>query len=86
MFIVLLPSIVHASNHTKCVLLSNGKSEIQPTLINFHPKNCTTINLQLNLIEELEVVILLMTYLIKYVFQIKQKIKSEWVQPDHRNK
>ena len=37
MFIVLLSSIVNASNHTKCVSLSNQKCEIQPTLINLHP-------------------------------------------------
>ena len=30
-FVVLLNSIVNASNHTKCVSLSNQKSEIQPT-------------------------------------------------------
>ena len=34
MFIVLLSSIVKASNHAKCVSLSNQKCEIQPTLIN----------------------------------------------------
>ena len=37
MFIVLFNSIVNASNHTKCVWLSNQKCEIQPTLINLHP-------------------------------------------------
>ena len=37
MFIVLLSSIVNASNHTKCVSLSNQKCIIQPTLINLHP-------------------------------------------------
>ena len=37
MFIVLLTSIVNASNHTKCVSLSNQKCVIQPTLINLHP-------------------------------------------------
>ena len=37
MFIVLLTSIVNASNHTKCVSLSNQKCEIQPTLIYLHP-------------------------------------------------
>ena len=37
MFIVSLSSIVNASNHKKCVLLSNQKYEIQPTLINLHP-------------------------------------------------
>ena len=28
---------VNGSNHTKCVLLSNQKCMIQPTLINLHP-------------------------------------------------
>ena len=37
MFIVLLSTIVNASNHAKCVLLSNQKCKIQPTLINLHP-------------------------------------------------
>ena len=37
MFIALLASIVKASNHTKCVLLSNQKCKIQTTLINLHP-------------------------------------------------
>ena len=36
-FTVLLSSIVNASNHTKCVSLSNQKCMIQPTLINLHP-------------------------------------------------
>ena len=37
LLIVLLPSIINASNHTKCVLLSNQKCMIQHTLINSHP-------------------------------------------------
>ena len=37
MFIVLSSSIVNASNHTKCVSLSNHKWMIQSTLINLHP-------------------------------------------------
>ena len=37
MLIVLLTSIVNASNHTKCVFLSNQKCKIQPILINLHP-------------------------------------------------
>ena len=41
MFIVLLSSIVNTSNHAKCVLLSNQKRMIQPTLINLHPKTQT---------------------------------------------
>ena len=36
-FIGLLTGLVDRSNHTKCVLLSNKKCEIQPTLINLHP-------------------------------------------------
>ena len=36
-FIMLLSSIVNASNHTKCVSLSNQKCMIQPTLINLYP-------------------------------------------------
>ena len=61
MFIVLLSSIAYASNHKKCVLLSNQKCEIQPTLIYILMnivKNFTTVHIQLNLIDVLEVVIL----------------------------
>ena len=36
MFIGLLISTVNASNHTKCVLLSNQKCMTQSTLINLH--------------------------------------------------
>ena len=36
-FIGLLTGLVNASNHTKCISLSNQKCEIQPTLINSHP-------------------------------------------------
>ena len=36
-FIGLLSGQVNGSNHTKCVLLNNQKSEVQPTLINLHP-------------------------------------------------
>ena len=35
--IVLLTNIVNASNHTKCLSLSNKKCEIRPTLTNLHP-------------------------------------------------
>ena len=37
MFIVVLSSIVHASNHTKYISLSKKKFEIRSTLINLHP-------------------------------------------------
>ena len=36
MFIILLACIANASNHTKCVSLSNQKCDIQTTLINLH--------------------------------------------------
>ena len=35
----LLISIVNASNHRKCMSLSNQKFMIQPTLINLHPND-----------------------------------------------
>ena len=35
--IALLSSTVNASNHRKCVSLSNKTRQIQPTLINLHP-------------------------------------------------
>ena len=47
MFIVLLSSLINASNidnassYTTCVSLSNQKCEIQPTLINLHPNECS---------------------------------------------
>ena len=37
MFMGLLISIANASDHTKCVSLSNQKCMIQSTLINLHP-------------------------------------------------
>ena len=52
MFIVLLASIVNASNHAKYVSLSNKKCEIQASFINLHfngyTQHFTTIHLQLN--------------------------------------
>ena len=36
-FIGLLTGLVNGSNHTKCVLISNQKFIVQPTLINLHP-------------------------------------------------
>ena len=37
----LLTGIVNASNHTKCVLLSNKICQIQSTLINLYPNECS---------------------------------------------
>ena len=36
MFVLLLTTIVNASNHTNCVSLRNQKCETEPTLINLH--------------------------------------------------
>ena len=36
-FMGLLISIINASHHTKCILLSNQEYIIQPNLINLHP-------------------------------------------------
>ena len=36
-FIGLLTGLANASNHAKCISLSNQKCEIQPPLINLHP-------------------------------------------------
>ena len=38
MLIGSLTGLVSASNHTKCVYLSNQKCDVQPTFINLHPK------------------------------------------------
>ena len=75
MFVGLLINIVNASNHKKCVSLSNKKCEIQPTSINLYPNeyseefHCYPFTVKSTNV--LEVVIPSMTYLIKYVFQIK---------------
>ena len=53
MFIVLLASLINASNHTKCVSLSNQKCKIQSTLINLRTNqfsqelNCYTLVVKL---------------------------------------
>ena len=80
MFFIILTSIVSASNHTKCVLLSNQKCMTQHTLINLHPNKYSqelcyyqfAVDLdrsvgRCNTLDGL-------TYLVEYVFQMKQKI------------
>ena len=69
-FIVLLTGIVRVTNHTKCVSLNNQKCATQHTVINSHPNEYTKGLHYYPLL--LEVVILLITYLINYVFQTKQ--------------
>ena len=75
MFIGLITGLSNGSNHTKCVPLNSQKCMIEPILIILYLINFTTIHLQFNEIEVLELVTLLLTDLIKYVFQIKQKIQ-----------
>ena len=76
-FIGLLASVVNVSSHTNCVSLSNQKCTTQPAIINFYPdeysQGLCCYPLAINL-DVLEVVILLMFCLIKYLFQTKQKI------------
>ena len=74
----LLISVVNASNHSKCVSLSNQKCKVQSTLSNLHSNEYSQefhyYSFTVKLDKCLEVVILSTTYLIKYVFQMKQKI------------
>ena len=78
MLIRLLTRIVKVSNHTKYITLNNQQCMNQITfIINLHPKECTqglryypfAVNL-----DRCVIVILLLTYLIEYVFQIKPQI------------
>ena len=51
------------------------KCMIQPAIITLHSNEyCQEFHCYLYAVDVLEVLMLLMTYLIKYVFQIKQKI------------
>ena len=42
MFIGLLTGLIISFNHTKYVSLTNQKCEIQPTVVNLHPNECTS--------------------------------------------
>ena len=76
-FIRLLTGLVNGSNHTKCVLLSNQKCMIQPTLINLHPNEYSQEFHYYPFAVKLDRCVgsrnILMIYLIKHVFQTKQK-------------
>ena len=77
-FIRLLISIVNASNHTKCVSLSNQRCLSQHTLINLHPNEyCQEFHyypFAVKLGRCAGSCNLLITYITKDVFQIKHKI------------
>ena len=72
-FILLLSVIANGANQTTFVSLSSHKCMIEPTLINLH-RNVYSQELHyypFAEIDVLEAIILLMTYLTKYVFQMK---------------
>ena len=78
-YFVLLTSLVNASNNTKCVSLSNRIVARLHVLLLIYIlmdtlQDNVTIHLLLIQINVSEVVILLMTYLVKYALQTKQKI------------
>ena len=75
--IALLTGLVNGSNHTKCILLSNQKCMILPTLINLHPNEYSQEFHYCPFAVKLDgcVVILWMIYLITHLFQMKQKIE-----------
>ena len=77
-FIGLLTGIVSSSNHTKCILLSSQKCVIESTVINLHPNEYSQkfhyYPCVVKLDKCVKVLILLITYLIKYVFQRNEKI------------
>ena len=77
-FFGLLTSIVNDSSHTKCVSLSNQKFKIQSILINLHSseyiQGLGSYPFTVNLDRCVGVLAILLTHLIKYVFQTKQKI------------
>ena len=89
-FIGLLTGLVNGSNHTKCLSLSNQKNMIQPVLIDLHPNEYNQLfyyyQFGVKLDRCMEDVILLITYLIKCMFQIKLRFKSKHVEHDYRKK
>ena len=58
---------------TKCVSLNNEPSKNWPTLIDLNPVEFRYWPFMISLHKVVEVVILLITYLQKYVFRVKQK-------------
>ena len=80
MFVILLVSIVSASNHTKlCMSLSNQKCMTQPTLINLHPNEYSQAlryyPFVVNLNRYLELAILLMTYPLSICSKLNRRFK-----------
>ena len=77
-FVLLLISIVSASNHTKSASLSNQKCMNQPTLINLHLneyiQELRYYPFAVNLDTRVGSYNTLVDYLKEYVFQMKQNI------------
>ena len=90
MIIRLSTSLVNGSNHTKCVSMSNQKCMIQPTLTNLHlnehSQKLHCYSFAVSLHRCLGSCNILMTCLIKYVFQTNRRFKSKCVHHDYRNK
>ena len=78
MFMKLLSGLVNGSNHKKCALLRNQKRMIQPLLITLHSNEYSRelhyYPFEVNLDRCVRSCNILMTYLIKYMFQTKQKV------------
>ena len=81
-FIRLLTSIVNASNHSKCVSSNNQHCMTQPTLINLRPNEYSQVLCYYPFAVHLDRRVRsfntlndpIVNDLIKYVFQMKQKI------------
>ena len=77
-FIGLLTGILSVNNHANCVSLNKQKCRTQPTIINLHRNEYIQglhyYQFMVNLYNVSEIVKLLMAYLIKHLFQTKQKI------------
>ena len=75
-FLGLIAGLINGSNHTKCVLLSNHRGMIQPSLINLHSNKYSQEFHYYSFTVKVDRYIgscnTLMTCLITYEFQIKQ--------------
>ena len=75
-FVGLIAGLINGSNHAKCVLLSNHRGMIQPSLINLHSNKYSQEFHYYSFTVKVDRYIgscnTLMTCLITYEFQIKQ--------------
>ena len=89
-YIGLLIGLVNGSNHTKFVSLSNQKCQIQPTLINIHPNECSQEFHYYSFAVKLDRCVgscnTLNNLSNKICISSKTRFKSKHVQYDYRNK